>query len=248
MNNQSAPENSTEIINALLKKYSLLELLEKNGLSDNISSTKKIEYISKCEANYDQWENFDNLTKEFLIAGEISLDKINIQDIDFSFVSLEFCKAFENEMLCKIFKPYVSDLINREYGKNIDDWLDAEKPKYHDLNSGPLGDSIESVLNHGKINLTIGQMLTYITESSLYKYNNENGRYFRPLMKDLKNYLQNNFNYNELLKTKSTFDNFRINFRNHAAHTEFISLGIAIKTKNQIPDRIEDLFSLIKKK
>jgi len=81
----------------------------------NCNETRTIdEYIEVVQTWLDHWETLDTLTKVFLPSAEQIFDLIKSQTgADFSPFVIQYCRAFENEILVKLFCAYHDDIIIR---------------------------------------------------------------------------------------------------------------------------------------
>lgn len=77
-------------------------------------SRKIQEYIEVVQTWLDRWDALDALTQKFLPSAEQLYDLLENQpDADFSPFVIQYCRAFENEVLTKLFSAYHDDLAKR---------------------------------------------------------------------------------------------------------------------------------------
>ena len=72
------------------------------------------EYVEVVQTWLDRWDTLDDLTKKFLPSAEQLYDLLENQpDADFSPFVIQYCRAFENEILTKLFSAYHDDFAKR---------------------------------------------------------------------------------------------------------------------------------------
>ena len=85
-----------------------------DGIRGNIKLSDYEDFNDQCKEMYgDLWNRLDDRSHGFLVTAHYLKDRCRYECLDFSPVILEFCRVFENEMLCKVFIEFVEGQAQR---------------------------------------------------------------------------------------------------------------------------------------
>ena len=217
-------------------------------------------YTDLCRSKYENWDEYDNLTRKFLPVSEIlysHLQKFN--EPDYSPVILEMCRGFENELKQKVFCEFVrqyaithkDDL--KEYLRN-----DNSSTYYNvfthqnepvSLLTSTFQKKITSCINSIKkhdnkpIVFTLGEM-HFILEKVSNKTIREKSR----LLSDFYIYLEGITILSDFLSIEyqRKISELVEEFRNKAAHPNFIRKEIMEDCRAKFPEEIDYLMDCLK--
>ena len=232
-------------------------------LVKSISDKEYKSFEDICRRNYDYWEEYDVLTRKFLPVSEILFSNLQkasgreIDNIDYSPVVIELCRAIENELLLKIFRKYVKDFISRY--STIDDFNDFYaddklskvrikigdyKKSVRELTKSIAGEIRSNIKYDDYIpRFTLGDM-KYILDKLLIPEVIANSK----LLSDFKNFISRYFIEEQLLNMDylSNISKLITEYRNPAAHPEFVSFDKAKECKDFLPEQMDYLIECIK--
>lgn len=160
--------------------------------------------LADCEIIYDSfWTKLDVLSQKYLVMANYLCNLFENDRYDFSPSVVEFGRAVESELLCKIFSGFVHSLIGHAAGM-----VDSGN-RYHKLKI-----AIHSLDNSGSFYLPARAMVKYLTYLS-----NPSG--FNDYNDSLKNFLMGQ-GINSVPISEATFtdtaDEIFDKYRNAAAH------------------------------
>ena len=208
-----------------------------------IQSEDLEDYYTLSQNAYDNWDDFDVLTKQFIPLAEFLYSKLQKYDKpDYSPVILELCRAIENEFLLKVFKKYTLGLIDRK-GRNLDRFLSGDRLS-SDLKS-KTGQFVKTVSRAARTHnpeFTLGQMntiLSMVNDTSIVRQS--------PLMNDFMTYLQSNTEASRLLDPDyiRKVNDIVNKYRNPSAHPQLMSLEKANECREIMPDRLDYLLECV---
>jgi len=208
-----------------------------------IQSEDLEDYYTLSQNAYDNWDDFDVLTKQFIPLAEFLYSKLQKYDKpDYSPVILELCRAIENEFLLKVFKKYTLGLIDRK-GRNLDRFLSGDRLS-SDLKS-KTGQFVKTVSRAARTHnpeFTLGQMntiLSMVNDTSIVSQS--------PLMRDFLTYLQSNTEASRLLDPDyiRKVNDIVNKYRNPSAHPQLMSLEKANECREIMPDRLDYLLECV---
>ena len=258
----SFKNETRDVEEKLILMTSRLAEMEEELISD-ISDKEYKSFEDICRRNYDYWEEYDILTRKFLPVSEIlfsNLQKASCKEndiIDYSPVVIELCRAIENEFLLKIFRKYVKDFISRY--STLDDFNDFytdDKLSKVRIQIGDYQKSIRELTRAiaGEIRtnityndyiprFTLGDM-KYILDKLLIPEVLENSK----LLSDFKNFISKYFIEEQLLNIDylSNISKLVTEYRNPAAHPEFVSFDKAKECKEFLPEQMDYLIDCLK--
>ncbi len=258
----SFKNESRDVEEKLILMTSRLAEMEEELIKD-ISDKEYKSFEDICRRNYDYWEEYDVLTRKFLPVSEIlfsNLQKTSYKEndtIDYSPVVIELCRAIENEFLLKIFRRYVKDFISRY--SSIDDFNEfyaEDKLAKVRIHIGDYQKSIReltrSIAGEIRTNImyadyiprfTLGDM-KFILDKLLIPEVIENSK----LLRDFKNFISQYFIEEQLLNMDylSKISKLITDYRNPAAHPEFVSFDKAKECKEFLPEQMDYLIECIK--
>lgn len=199
-----------------------LSIDKKMATALNEQSTSIENYIEETKRWLDLWELLNDDSKKFLPIAELIFDELSqLKEPDFSPFIVQYCRAFENEILKKLFETY-----HREGLLNVD-VNDLIKDDLANLKSGKFA----KMLKQNKQTYTLGDM-NFIM--SLLKSNGNTLKQSK-LLQHFRHFVLQYFNDNILEKTFLTdLNNITSNFRNKAAHPYLLNLTIALECKKLI--------------
>ena len=201
------------------------------------------DYYTLSQNAYENWDDFDALTKQFIPLAEYLYSKLQKYDKpDYSPVILELCRAIENEFLLKVFKKYTLYLIDRE-GRNLDRFLSVDRSSY-DLKTktGQFVKAVSKAARTRKPEFTLGQMnaILSMTKDELLVNQSQ-------LLRDFLGYLNQNAEANRLLDPGyiQKINDIVNKFRNPSAHPQLMSLEKANECREIMPDRLDYLIECV---
>ncbi len=105
---QDLPREIEEKISRLNKK------LEEQISNLNFEQKQIDTYIKEIKNWFDYYDLLETKSQKYLPEAEYIFDHISkLDNPDYSPFILQYCRALENELLCKIFRAYVQSLIDR---------------------------------------------------------------------------------------------------------------------------------------
>jgi hypothetical protein len=214
-------EDTETILSSIIEKIDKSSILNDPEIKNNY-----IEFVRKWLVD---WARLDKLTQEFLPSGELLLDVIQkSHSNDYSPFILQYCRALENEILCKMFSAYNDDL-NRCI-------TDKDAFLLADLQNEKLKKFALSLKNKDK-RYTLGEM------SFILNMANPKSKTFTksPVLKDFRNFVLQYFKAAVLdEKYLAQIKNITNDFRNRAAHPGLLDLALALDCQKAVRQCIND--------
>jgi hypothetical protein len=234
---RSIEEKFDRLTQKLDKKLSEIEL-EESELNS---------YIDEIKRWLEQFDLLESTSKKYLPEAEYIYDKISgLKNADFSPFVIQYCRAFENELLNKLFRAYVQSLIDRKIIFEVSfswDISTNEKGTFNNQNTYKLASHLKKCISQPREQwyFELGSMemnLRYLTGKTVKK---------SPLLQDLNEFVLSNFEQ-ELLDVDYLNDikNKIIEYRNQSAHPNFIDTSEAIEFKKEIKKCIVKLMETYK--
>lgn len=230
-------------------------------VENNIDSNDYELYTEICRRNYYGWEEYEELTKKFLPVSEILYSRLQdpaiaANNVDFSPVVIELCRAIENEFLLKIFKKYVRE-FTKVYSdiKSFDEFyspdksskikvLVNDKEKTIGFITKTLASVISSTIRYPDYEprFTLGDM-HFILNSLVCEERINNS----VLLQNLKEFIEKYFDC-KLLNSDYIANISKLvnNYRNPAAHPEYVSQEVAEECKEFMPEQMDYLIDCLK--
>ena len=230
-------------------------------VENNIDSNDYELYTEICRRNYYGWEEYEELTKKFLPVSEILYSRLQdpaiaANNVDFSPVVIELSRAIENEFLLKIFKKYVRE-FTKVYSdiKSFDEFyspdksskikvLVNDKEKTIGFITKTLANVISSTIRYPDYEprFTLGDM-HFILNSLVCEERINNS----VLLQNLKEFIEKYFDC-KLLNSDYIANISKLvnNYRNPAAHPEYVSQEVAAECKEFMPEQMDYLIDCIK--
>lgn len=165
-----------------------------------------------CKKEYDKyWDLLEEESQRFLVTSYFVLKKIKGTNADFSAVVLCLCKPYENELMRKIYEPFIIEQSKLPFLKN---------------DTGKYFQAINHYINTNKVYMPIKLMFTSFEEP----------RFINGYWERLHNKLHNT-NWNmKMLENQKFIDgsiDFMETYRNMAAHTNIIEEKCAVDCKKE---------------
>lgn len=210
------------------KMFRFQESLDKN-FSILLNDNKIIsDYIHEIKRWFDFYDLLEMKSQKYLPEAEFFLDHISkLENPDYSPFVIQYCRAFENELLKKIFRAYVQSLIDREIDiESAFEWDLGRKEsgKHNNLNTFNLAKNLKRCTTKDSEQwfFELGTMevnLRYLTGRSIHK---------SPLLQDLKAFLLSQFE-DKVLNIEYLDEIKRIikDYRNQSAHPNIIDAEMA---------------------
>jgi chaperonin cofactor prefoldin len=240
---QNLPREIEEKISRLNKKL-------EEQISNLHFEQKQIDtYIKEIKNWFDYYDLLETKSQKYLPEAEYIFDQISkLNNPDYSPFILQYCRAFENELLSKIFRAYVQSLIDRNIDFDLQfDWdlSKKESGKPNDENTFRLSKHIQKCLtiNTGEWFFEFGTMevnLRYLTGRT---------QEISPLLKDLKEFVLGRFekeilNIEYLDEIKTII---RV-YRNQSAHPNLMDIDKASTFHKQMKECLINLMGNYKTK
>lgn len=196
------------------------------------------------------WQELDDNSKNYLPSAEFlfgELSKFPEPGIDLSPFIMQYCRALENEMLKKVFRAYISDLITQRI--NVDtqfNWdLYSKDEKGFNRRTQIFA---KKVRKYTKINNPDDWFFEFGTMLFIMKLLNENRIVSEsPILIDLRKFIRKYFEDNIMdFNFLNSLEEIKDNYRNKSAHSNIISIEVAKVGRNEIRDAINIFFECYK--
>ncbi len=214
-------------------------------LSSITVEQKQIDYyIQKIKNWFEYYELLEFNSQKYLPEAEYILDKISsLENPDYSPFIIQYCRAFENELLNKIFRAYVQSILDRSLNIEIEfawDFHLKENNKPNDEVTHNFVKRVKNFISKGKENwfFELGGMeliLRKLTGSTITK---------SPFLQDLNKFVLLKFekellniHYLDEIKTIIT------DYRNQSAHPNLIDTDKAMKFHKQMKECLINLMT-----
>lgn len=218
----------------------LLRMSEKldEQLSRISIEQKQIDYyIQEIKKWFEYYELLEFKSQKYLPEAEYILDKIsNLENPDYSPFIIQYCRAFENEFLSKVFRAYVQSIIDRNLNVEIEfawDFQTKESGKPNDEITQGFVKRIKKFITKNEENwfFELGGMeliLRKLTGTTLTK---------SPFLQDLNKFVLEKFN-KELLSIQylDEIKTIITDYRNQSAHPNLIDAEKAMKFHKQMKE------------
>lgn len=212
-------------------------------LSSISAEQKQIDfYIQEIKKWFEYYELLEFNSQKYLPEAEYILDKISsLENPDYSPFIIQYCRAFENELLNKIFRAYVQSIIDRNLNLETEfawDFQLKENRKPNDEITHTIVKRIKNFITKDKENwfFELGGMeliLRKLTGTTISK---------SPFLQDLNKFVLLKFKkellniqYLDKIKTIIT------DYRNQSAHPNLIDTEKAMKFHKQIKECLINL-------
>jgi len=220
-----------------------------NQLSTIFQKQDEIDfYIQEIKRWFNYYEHLETKSQKYLPEAEFIYDKIStLENPDYSPFIIQYCRAFENELLTKIFRSYVKSIVNRnlvlqsafewdfqikENGNpNDDDTYNFVK----NLNKYIIEDEEQWFFELG----TMEKILRRLTGKTVRK---------SPFLQDLNNFVLEKFD--EELLNRKYFDEIKTiinDYRNQSAHPNLMGTEKALEFHKQMKKCLIKLMENYKK-
>ena len=209
-------------------------------------------YIKEIKNWFDYYDLLESKSQKYLPEAEYIFDQISkLDNPDYSPFILQYCRALENELLSKIFRAYVQDLIDRninleiEFAWDFDVNPQTKRPFDRNKNSFELVYILKKYLVKSNFEwyFELGRMRTYLGWLNGVTVKKS------PLLKDLKEFVLKRFeiellNYEYLEEIKTIINDYR----NQSAHPNLMDTEKAITFHKQIKECLISLMENYKTK
>lgn len=212
-------------------------------LSSISTEQKQIDfYIQEIKKWFEYYELLEFNSQKYLPEAEYILDKISsLENPDYSPFIIQYCRAFENELLNKIFRAYVQSIIDRNLNLETEfawDFQLKENRKPNDEITHTIVKRIKNFITKDKENwfFELGGMeliLRKLTGTTISK---------SPFLQDLNKFVLLKFekellniHYLDEIKTIIT------DYRNQSAHPNLIDTEKAMKFHKQMKECLINL-------
>ncbi len=229
-------------------------------VEDSVEKEQLEDYTDVCRSKYDNWDDYDELTRKFLPVSEILYSQLQkFENPDYSPVVLEMCRGFENELKLKIFSEFI-----KQYAMTHKDDLDKhlmndQINKYRNVFTGKeevistitgkfqkkISSYIKDLKRKGEKPLifTLGEM-NFVLEN----VNKTPIRTQSQLLTDFYTYLQGITNITDFLNLEyqKKISELVEEFRNKAAHPNFVDIKVMEDCRSKFPEDIDYLIDCLK--
>lgn len=216
-----------------------------------IKDQKQIQdYIVEIRRWFERFDMLEAISQKYLPEAEFILDFIStkLEEPDYSPFVIQYCRAFENELLKKLFRAYLQSLIDRKIDvESAFEWDFGRKPSgnLNNEDTNKLAKTIKKCLskNPEEWFFELGSMefnLRYLTGNTVAK---------SPLLQDLKKFVLDRFEQ-DVLSAEYLDDIKKItkDFRNKSAHPNLISKEVACEFHRLIKECLIKLMESYKLK
>ena len=229
-------------------------------VEDSVEKEQLDDYTDVCRSKYDNWDDYDDLTRKFLPVSEILYSQLQrFENPDYSPVVLEMCRGFENELKLKIFSEFIKQyamthkynlnkhLINDQINKyrnrvtGREEIVSTVTGKFQKKISLYIKDLIKG--EEKSLNFTLGEM-NYILEN----VNETTIREKSQLLTDFYAYLNGITNITDFLSSEyqNKISELVKDFRNKAAHPNFVDIKLMEDCRSKFPENIDHLIDCLK--
>lgn len=207
----------------------VINLMEQ-WISSSISKVSLNDYITVVCSWLTNWESLEKESQIFLPQAEMIFDGIvDSQTEDFSPFIIQYCRAFENELLSKLFAVYTENVRNRV--------TEMDTIIKNELNDSKTGQFAKKLLKFDN-DYTLGQMLFILTLLEI------NGKTLQrsPLLRDFRDFICGYFKERVLdhqyLKQIETINE---DFRRKAAHPYILNKEAAQLCREHVRKCLNEL-------
>lgn len=212
---------------------------------NNLSSKQKD--IDECviiiKKWFDQFDLLESNSKKYLPEAEFIYNQIsNLSNPDYSPFVIQYCRALENELLCKIFRAYVQSLIDRKIDLEKEfvwDFQKKQNNKPNDEHTFPFVKILNKYIkeNENEWHFELGRMEFILRKLGGESINNS------PILKDFKLFVINKFNEGLFsIEYLNDIKSIITNYRNQSAHPNIIDAEKAMMFHKEIKECLTQLF------
>jgi hypothetical protein len=229
-------------------------------VEDSVEKNQLDDYTDVCRSKYDNWDDYDDLTRKFLPVSEILYSQLQkFDNPDYSPVVLEMCRGFENELKLKIFSEFIKqyamahkdDLEEHLTNDQIYTYRNVFTGKDEVINTitGKFQRKISLYIDNLKkkkekpLVFTLGEM-NFILENVNKKPIREKSQ----LLTDFYTYLGGITNISDFLsfEYQKNISELIDEFRNKAAHPNFVDIKVMEDCRSKFPHDIDYLIDCLK--
>lgn len=229
-------------------------------VEDSVEKEQLDDYTDLCRSKYDNWDDYDDLTRKFLPVSEILYSQLQkFENPDYSPVVLEMCRGFENELKLKIFSEFIKqyaithkdDLDKHLMNDQINKYRNCKTGKDEVVNTvtGKFQKKISSYIKDLKkseektLIFTLGEM-NFVLEI----VNKTPIREKSQLLTDFYAYLEGITNISEFLNLEyqKRISELVNEFRNKAAHPNFVDIKVMDDCRTKFPEDIDHLIDCLR--
>ena len=229
-------------------------------VENSVDKEQLEDYTDLCRSKYDNWDDYDELTRKFLPVSEILYSQLQkFKNPDYSPVVLEMCRGFENELKLKIFSEFIKqyamahkdDLDKHLMNDQINTYRNVFTGKDEVISTitGKFQKKISSYIKDLKkreeksLFFTLGEM-NFILEN----VNKTPIRTKSQLLTDFYTYLQGITNITDFLNLEyqKKISELVEEFRNKAAHPNFVDISVMEDCRSKFPHDIDYLIDCLK--
>ncbi len=244
-----------DIEEKIVLMVSKLKTVEKSIDKEELETYKDL-----CRSKYENWDDYDDLTREFLPVSEILYSQLQkFEAPDYSPVILEMCRGFENELKKKIFSEFVRQYAIAHKDDLKEHLKNDNSSTYYNVNSHQY--EVVSIITstfQKKIALCINNMRKHNDETIIFtlgemnfileKVSNKSIRDKSQLLSDFYIYLEGITNITDFLSIEyqRKITELVEDFRNKAAHPNFVNLAKMKDCREIFPEEIDYLIDCIR--
>ena len=229
-------------------------------VEDSVEKEQLEDYTDVCRSKYDNWDDYDELTRKFLPVSEILYSQLQkFENPDYSPVVLEMCRGFENELKLKIFSEFIKqyamthkdDLDKHLMNDQINTYRNVFTGKEEVISTitGKFQKKISSYIKDLKrkgekpLIFTLGEM-NFVLEN----VNKTPIRTQSQLLTDFYTYLQGITNITDFLNREyqKKISELVEEFRNKAAHPNFVDIKVMEDCRSKFPENLDYLIDCLK--
>ena len=229
-------------------------------VEDSVEKEQLEDYTDVCRSKYDNWDDYDELTRKFLPVSEILYSQLQkFENPDYSPVVLEMCRGFENELKLKIFSEFIKqyamthkdDLDKHLMNDQINTYRNVFTGKEEVISTitGKFQKKISSYIKDSKrkgekpLIFTLGEM-NFVLEN----VNKTPIRTQSQLLTDFYTYLQGITNITDFLNREyqKKISELVEEFRNKAAHPNFVDIKVMEDCRSKFPENLDYLIDCLK--
>lgn len=219
-------------------------------------------YTDLCRSKYENWDDYDDLTQKFLPVSEFlysQLQNSRFDNPDYSPVVLEMCRGFENELKLKIFSEFIKQYAIAHKDDLDKHLMNDQINKYRNVYTGR--EEVVSTVTgkfQKKINSYIKSLkkkeekpLLFTLGEMNFVLENVNKTPIREksqLLTDFYAYLGGITNIADFLSIEyqRKISELVDEFRNKAAHPNFVDIKIMEDCRSKFPENIDHLIDCLK--
>lgn len=182
----------------LLESF-IQEMSSDNNVHDEIQ--ERINNRPEDDKYKSIWNELDVLSKKYIATAEYLLERCTACNMDYSPVIVEFCRVYENELLTKAFKEFVTNYAQSGHAINTNTY--TANGRNNTIKT--FKKAIDNEMDNGRFFLSSENMV-WILDLMRYVKNHGGSSSIGQLENDFINYLQ----------TKFEIDRFNYSFRDNS--------------------------------